>query len=231
MSVLHLQATPRVTTTDQAYNAILTAILDGSIPAGAALPLQELAKSLGMSMMPVREAIRQLESTGIIEMVRHKGARVRPVSDADLEDTYKARIELEGILVEHAAGRFTAADAENARTFLGQQQVAIEGGDSVAARLAHQNFHFAIYEAAGSQWLCRSVWPTWHNSERYRSLGMSDPKTVSTRRAEHEAILQACIDHDPAGGREALREHLMTTVKQLNPAVAERLSSLGGARH
>ncbi|MFF1832496.1 GntR family transcriptional regulator [Paenarthrobacter sp. NPDC058040] len=227
MSVLHLQATPRVTTTDQAYNAILTAILDGSIPAGAALPLQELAKSLGMSMMPVREAIRQLEATGIIEMVRHKGARVRPVSDADLEDTYTARIELEGVLVDLAARRFDAADAVKARAFLDEQQVAIANGDAVAARMAHQNFHFSIYESAGSEWLCRSVWPTWHNSERYRSLGMSDPKTVSSRRAEHEAILQACIDHDPVRSRAALREHLMTTVKQLNPAVAERLAGLG----
>lgn len=222
MSLPQLQ-TPRVTTTDQAYNAILAAILDGSIPPGAALPLQDLARSLGMSMMPIREAIRQLEATGIIEIEPHKGARVRPVSDADLEDTYMARIELEGILVDLAARRFTAEDEKKARAVLDEQQLALRRGNAVAAKEAHQNFHFAIYRAAGSEWLCRSVWPTWHNSERYRSPGMSDPATVELRRAEHEAILQACVENDPARGRAALRDHLMTTVEHLNPAVAERL--------
>jgi DNA-binding GntR family transcriptional regulator len=225
VSLQNLHAAPRVTTTDQAYNAVLGAILDGSILPGAALPLQSLARSLGMSIMPVREAIRQLEAIGLIEIEPHRGARVRPVSEEDLEDTYRARIELEGTLVEMAARRLTNRDAENAQLELDAQQLALRGGDLAAARQAHENFHFAIYRAAGSDWLCRSVIPAWRNSERYRAPDLGDPVTQDLRRAEHEEILLACIGRDPGRARTALRKHLMSTFERLNPLLAARLNA------
>lgn len=230
MSLLGVQPPRRTTSTDQAYEAILAAILDGAVLPGAALPLQELATSLGMSMMPVREAIRQLEATGIIEIEPHRGARVRPVSPEDLEDTYIARIELEGVLVQRAAERFDDDHAQMARAILRDHRLASERGDLISARELHRLFHHTIYEAAGSTWLLRSIRATWQNSERYRSPGMSAPATADSRRVEHSEILEACIERDPLRARDALAAHLISTVRGLDPAIADRLDRMFASR-
>jgi len=226
METPKLRAPARTTTVDQAYNAILSAILDESIPPGAALPLQSLAKDLGMSMMPVREAIRQLESIGIIEVEAHRGARVRQLTDDDLIDTYLTRVVLEGALVRRAAEFIDAETARSAREALDVQQLALRLGDRAGARKAHEAFHFTIYRAAGSQWLFRSIGPTWHNSERYRAAALADPAEVDVRRQEHELILEKCLDRDPAGAFEALKAHLLSTVKDFNHEAASQLSEM-----
>ncbi|NEA30723.1 GntR family transcriptional regulator [Streptomyces sp. SID13031] len=218
------RAPARTTTADQAYNTVLAAILDGSIPAGAPLPLQQLAKDLDMSMMPVREAIKQLEATGIIEVEAHRGARVRPLTDDDLIDTYLTRIVLEGALVRQAAEGFDDEAAQLARDALDAQQLALRLGDKAGARKAHEDFHFTVYRAAESSWLFRSISPTWLNSERYRAAGLYDPAEVDIRRREHELILDHCVAHDPAAAYQALKSHLLSTVQGVNAEAAERLS-------
>ena len=227
MPTAGLRKPQRTTTTEQAYQSILAAILDGSIPAGAPLRLQELAEGLGMSMMPIREAIRQLESVGVIESAAHRGARVRPTSDEDLEDTYLTRLTLEGTLTRRAAARFDATDAAEARQALTTLQQLIDNDDDPAAiRQAHKNFHYRIYQAAGSTWLLRSTEPTWHNSERYRAPSMADKDMLLARNLEHEAILNSCVTHQPQAAQQALNKHLLHTVTVLNPDVAQRLTRL-----
>lgn len=226
MDAPRLRAPARTTTADQAYNTLLAAILDGSIPPGAALPLQQLARELGMSMMPVREAIRALESTGIIEVEAHRGARVRSLTDEDLIDTYLTRIVLEGALVRRAAKRIDADAARTARAALDTQQLALSIGDRAGARTAHEDFHFAVYRAAGSPWLFRSIGPTWHNSERYRAAALADPVEVEIRRREHELIVDRCLDRDATGAYEALKAHLLSTVREFHVDAAARLSEM-----
>lgn len=218
-----LRAPVRTTTADQAYNTLLAAILDGSIPAGASLPLQQLATDLGMSMMPIRESIKQLEATGIITVEPHRGARVRPLTDDDLVDTYLTRILIEGTLVKQAAATFTEDDARVAKVALDTQQRAIGLGDRDRARRAHEDFHFTVYRAAGSAWLFRSMGATWHNSERYRAAALSDAAEVGLRRQEHEQIVDACAAHDPDAAYRTLRGHLLNTVIGVNPAAAALL--------
>jgi DNA-binding GntR family transcriptional regulator len=223
MRVTGIKKPKRSTTTEQAYNTILSAIVDGTIPPGSPLRLQDLAESLGMSMMPVREALRQLESIGVIETIPHRGARVCPVSPEDLEDTYLTRIVQEGILVRIAAPLFDDAAAEDCEAALDEQQNALDRGDLAAARLAHERFHFRIYEAAGSKWLLRSLAAAWHNSERYRAASTADPATVRSRRHEHERILDACVKHDAEAAQRALEMHLLSTVEGLDAKMVDQL--------
>lgn len=231
MSEHGLVAPERTTTTDQARDAILRAILDGQIPSGSPLRLQQLADDLGMSMMPIREAIRHLEATGIIEVERHRGARVRPLTDEDLADTYFTRIVLEGTLVRQAAASLDEATAQEALAALDAQQLALKLGDRTSARLAHERFHFTIYRAANLSWLMRSIGPTWQNSERYRAHSLNDEEEVALRRSEHEAILAACVSKDPDAAYTALREHLLATVRAANPEIAEQISDRLEAHH
>lgn len=219
-------AKERQTTATQAYDAILELILDGTIGSGAPLRLQKLSDELGMSMMPIREALRQLESTGLVERVPHRGAVVRPVSLDDLVDTYRTRILIEGTLCRRAALCFDASDEERAFEALEAQRRALQDGNPQEARVHHKAFHYAIYAAAGSAWLLRSTEQTWHNSERYRIQSEAEDDLLTVRRKEHERILAACVKHDPDGAAEALRAHLISTVCHLDVSTGKRLMIL-----
>lgn len=198
----------RATAGDQAEAALFDAIMAGRISPGAPLRLQELASQLGMSIMPVREALRRLEGLGLVEIVAHKGAWVRALTLSDLHDTYFTRINLECLAIRAAADRFGPEQAEAARDALDAHLDARARGDQVEARNAHERFHFVLYEASGSEWLLRSIGPAWRNSERYRVASMRDAENLERRAREHLGMLSALEAGDGDAAAVLLAEHL-----------------------
>jgi DNA-binding GntR family transcriptional regulator len=186
------------------------AILSGDLPPGAPLRLEDLAARLGMSISPVREAVRRLEALGLAVHVPHRGARVSEIAVDDLHDTYEVRLALETLAVRRAADRFAPEDAEAAQGHLDEYVASRERGDSREARAAHAAFHFALYGASGSDWLVRVIRPAWENCERYRSLSLQS-RIWRDRQREHECILDACVAHDGDGAASELRRHLALT--------------------
>lgn len=199
------------TMADTAVAEIQEAILAGELPPGAPLRLEELARSLGMSISPVREAVRRLEGLGLAVHVPHRGARVSELAIEDLHDTYEVRLALETLAVRRAAERFEPGHAERARERLAEYAAAHRRGDARTAREAHAAFHFALYAVSGSEWLLRLIRPAWENCERYRALSLPRRGTVEARQREHELILEACTRHEPDAAAERLRSHLALT--------------------
>src|SRR5687768_15452667 len=146
---------PHRTLAERALADLHEAILSGELPPGTPLRLEKLARTLDMSPMPVREAIRQLERLGLVEHVPHRGARVSRLSIDDLRDTYEARLALETLALRRAAERFTAVEAEDAASRLGEHVRAYKADDLRRARAAHADFHLGLYEASASTWLPR----------------------------------------------------------------------------
>lgn len=199
------------TMAEAAVAELQEAILSGELAPGAPLRLEELARSLGMSISPVREAVRRLESLGLATHVPHRGARVADFAIDDLRDTYEVRLALETLAVRRAAERFSPADEAVARTPLETYSAAHRRGNESEARRAHADFHFALYSASGSSWLVRLIRPAWENSERYRTLSLPHRGGPDQRRREHERILDACVRHAPDEAADELRSHLALT--------------------
>jgi DNA-binding GntR family transcriptional regulator len=214
----------RQTASDQAEAVLIDAMMEGKIPPGSALRLQELASQLGMSVMPVREAIRRLDALGLVEIVPHKGAWVRPLTLEDLYDTYFTRLHLECTAMRAAASRFGDADVRAAREALEAHMAARVAHDSIRARDTHERFHFAMYGACGSTWLMRSIALAWRNSERYRVESMRHPAHVRKRAQEHVAMLEALTANDGERAVGLLIDHLKTSVE----LVARGLEDDGG---
>ncbi|MFZ4485031.1 MAG: GntR family transcriptional regulator [Candidatus Nanopelagicales bacterium] len=209
---------------DVAAQSLFDAIVDGRIPPGSPLRLKELSEQLGMSMMPVREAIRRLAALDLVEIEPRKGARVRDMTLGDLQDTYFSRIHLEGIAVWEAAKRFTSDDEARAREALADRAQAQLAGDRVAERDAHERFHFALYAASRRVWIVRSILPAWRNSERYRVGALRKHEIQPERDNEHEQLLDALTRGDGGSAVQWLVAHLQTSVR----LSAESLSELGG---
>ncbi|MBS1878156.1 MAG: GntR family transcriptional regulator [Actinobacteria bacterium] len=219
-----LKPPPRATAADGAEAALFQGIMDGTIPPGSPLRLQDLSKQLGMSMMPIREAIQRLESLGLVEIIAHKGAWVRPLSLDDLYDTYFTRVHLEAIALSEAAKRgISADDARRARVALSERRVRLELGDLLTSRDAHERFHFTLYETSGSTWLVHSIWPVWRNSERYRGSAMRHPEHLIEPEAEsHLAMLEAVEAGDSSSAVQLIVEHLNTSYEIVAASLASQ---------
>ncbi|HVC88962.1 MAG TPA: GntR family transcriptional regulator [Gaiellaceae bacterium] len=199
------------TLAERAFAALHKGIVSGELAAGQRLRIEELAAALGMSHLPIREAIRQLGNQGLVEHIPHRGARVTELSLADLVELYDARLILEPELIRRGAHAFTEADAKAARAALDRHVAAGEQDLRVEAWQAHTDFHFTLYRPCGSAWLIRLVTPLWESSQRYR-LTMSTLNAEQRRleaAVEHEEILAACVANDGDRAAALLHDHLV----------------------
>ena len=197
------------TMAEYALEQLREAIILGELPAGTPLRLDELARSLGMSISPIREAVRQLEALGLAKHVPHQGAKVLDFDIEELRDLFQVRLALESLAVRRGAERFTDADAEAARRHLERFDETRAAGDVRQTMRAHTDFHFTLYEASQTPWLVALIRPVWDRSERFRpALLASAGEPQDLHRDFDERLLAACIAHDPQAAADALFEHL-----------------------
>jgi DNA-binding GntR family transcriptional regulator len=196
------------TMAEAALERLREAIILGELTPGTPLRLEDLARSLGMSISPIREAVRQLEALGLAEHVPHHGAKVVALEIEELRELFSIRLSLETMAVRRAAELFDADDELAARSHLADLDEARGARDARAAVRAHTAFHFALYEAARSGWLLRMIRPAWDSCERYRPvlLGAGSPQD---RHAELDReLLDACAARDADRAASALHAHL-----------------------
>jgi DNA-binding GntR family transcriptional regulator len=201
----------RATMAQDAARDLRQQIVFGAIPPGATLRLEEVARSLDMSISPVREAIRQLEMMGLVEHVPYRGARVTPLESSEMRDVYEARLALETLAVRRAAERFDQTSDELVSAALAALKRAYEADDRRAIVEGNTAFHAALAVASGSWWLERLIRPTLETTERFgaallRTERRTDAESVEER--GHGEILEALRRHDPDAAEKALRAHL-----------------------
>lgn len=194
------------------YQRTRRAILTGDYPPGSPLRLQELAAKNGVSMIPVREALRLLEAEGFVESIPNRGARVAPLSMEDMLDVYRTRIVLEVEALRQAMPRITPAVLAKARR-LNTKIVRQFIQHGYAEYDDHRAFHFALYDPSGSKWLLRLIGIVWDHTERYRRQGAARVKAGEAR-AEHELILDRIESGDHEGAVAALTTHLQGSVER-----------------
>lgn len=197
------------TMAEAALERLREAIILGELTPGTPLRLEDLARSLGMSISPIREAVRQLEALGLAEHVPHHGAKVMGIDVEELRELFSIRLALETMAVRRAAELFEPADEEAARRHLAAFDAARHGSDIRAAVRAHSAFHFTLYEAARSAWLVRLIRPAWDSCERYRPVLLGATGKLQDRHEELDVeLLEACVAHDPKRAGAALHAHL-----------------------
>ena len=152
-------AISRSVLSDQVKDRLLQAILDGRYPPGARIVETRVARELGTSQAPVREALRDLEALGVVETTAFRGARVRRPSADELLEAFAIRAELESLGARLAIPRLTDEDLEDLAGYVDEMQRAADDGDTHAEATADAAFHGRIVELAGNATLER-VWRT-----------------------------------------------------------------------
>ncbi len=197
------------TMAEYALAELREAIILGELPAGTPLRLDELARSLGMSISPIREAVRQLEALGLAKHVPHQGARVLDFDIEELRDLFQVRLSLESLAVRRAAERFSTVDEEMALSHLERFDEMAAAGDVRETMRAHTDFHFTLYDASRCSWLVALIRPAWDRSERFRPALLTSQGGPQERHRELDGqLLAACASHAPDDAEKALHDHL-----------------------
>ena len=195
----------RESTSARLRTMILQRIIDGHYPPGHRLKEMQLAREFNTSQAPVREALRELEATGVIESEPHRGSRVRTVSERELGEAYQVRAVLEQLAGELAAGRFSGSETLLQRQADKVRRAFAKGN---MEEYAHHDlaFHRMIVAAAGNQVLLEN-WDALHFDIRARLfLGHSVPNLQSTLEL-HDEIVKALIEGERKLAGRLLRKH------------------------
>jgi DNA-binding GntR family transcriptional regulator len=186
-------------------------IFSGELAPGDRVSAEEAAEQLGMSAMPVREALRSLASRGLVEAIARRGFRVRGADRTDFAETYQLRLLLDPFATTIAVPRMDAAALAAMDNALDRLEQTMLSDDVGCYDADHRAFHFSIYERAGSRWLLDIQAMLWENSQRYQRLSAGVRGTPSERVAEHRAIAGACRRGDAAGAARLVHQHLERT--------------------
>lgn len=157
VTMLRTAAISRMVLSDQVKDYLMQAILDGRYPPGARIVETRVARELGTSQAPVREALRDLEALGLVETSAYRGARVRHPTTDELLEAFVVRAQLESLAARLAVDRVTQPELEELAGYLGEMRRAARANDVYAEAMADALFHGRIVEIGGNATLKR-VW-------------------------------------------------------------------------
>ncbi|MER5428996.1 GntR family transcriptional regulator [Streptomyces sp. NPDC002588] len=186
-------------------------ILSGELPPGSVLLQAEMARKLGVSRTPMREAFRLLQEEGLIDARPDQRARVKAVDPEDLDGVYGARIMLETLAVRVTAKSLTAEDLARMSDVLQRMQELAGNDQPDEWYAAHKEFHGIATQAVGTH-LQRMLASLGEHSERYIRLAqLGVPGSHARAHKEHEALLAALRGSDPAEAAHVVARHLART--------------------
>lgn len=185
-------------------------IVMGEIAAGTPLRLEEIAERLGMSISPVREAVRQLEVLGLAEHVPYKGAKVTEIDLGEMRDVYEVRLALESIAVRRAALAWDADADRGLGSALEALSAAYESGERTEIIRGNTSFHLALARASRSRWIPQLLRPMLETSERFSAfvIGEEQGEVFEIEQRGHTAIVAACRAGDAEAAQTALGNHI-----------------------
>ncbi|MGF6205705.1 GntR family transcriptional regulator [Pseudomonas frederiksbergensis] len=203
-----------------------SAILDGRIPCGTALRQQDLADLFGVSRMPVREALRQLEAQSLLNVVAHKGAVVAALVQGDAAETYELRILLESEALRRSIPLLGTNDFERAARYI--EELETEHNYTEIGRL-NRLFHMTLYNKAPNRRLLRLVEDGLNEEERFLRFNLEAMGLGKLSQGDHRDLLRAVEDRDIERAVTLLEHHLNRGVEVItryldNPAAQKKTS-------
>jgi len=206
---------------DAVKERLLKGILEGTYPPGSRIVETRVARELGTSQAPVREALRDLEALGVVEISPFRGARVRRPSLDELLEAYVIRAELEALAARLAVPGLGADDHAGLGALLDEMNRCAATGDTIGEAAADASFHAFLVDRAGNGTLRR----VWGQLEPYSRtyINMAVPGGDPMLMAElHRPILDAVRTGDGARAEAAIRQHFVTARRSLADRWVER---------
>jgi DNA-binding GntR family transcriptional regulator len=205
---------PFATKSDLAYQRVRELILSGGLAPGAVLQQAVLARTIGMSTTPLREALRRLKQEGLVELDAHRDARVTPLDADEARDLLEMRQELDPLAASLAAQRRTDDDLATIADALDHLESLPR--DPTPAQLAtHRRFHTAIHRASHNKLLIEALEGLWDKTDRYRRHALEVDRSAEEREAraaEHRQMFEAIRANQAATAAKLVRHHVASSL-------------------
>jgi DNA-binding GntR family transcriptional regulator len=203
-------------------NALRSAIVDGTLAPGAPLRQDAVARHFSVSAIPVREALRQLESEGWAKVEMNKGATVAPLSPDEAREIYEIRAALESLAIGLAIPAHTPATLRHSETLCKAASAETDPARYVARNEA---FHLSLYQPAARPRLFEMIGTLHGRGERYLRLKFGLPSYKTESDHEHAALLEAVRRRDIATAQSLVTKHLLGTGELLHQVLFPRCGS------
>jgi DNA-binding GntR family transcriptional regulator len=189
------------------------AIITGTIKPRERIRVADLQRKFGVSHIPIREALRRLESEGFVEISPRRTTIAAGVDLADLANIYDLRKIIELEIGRRAVSRMTKSDIEAVRRALASFQPVANDPSSGSFWERHRDFHWALLAPAANPTVQHVLDHLWQSSERYVRLFVSAFATMDTVMDLHVELYEACVGGDVATFENALTRHYVETEK------------------
>ena len=200
---------PRQTLTGMTADALRERILHGRFPEGEPLRQDAIAEELGVSRIPVREALRQLEAEGLVTFNPHRGAVVSTLSLSEIEELFQLRATIELDLLDRALPRIGSEDIARAKEILDAYETALRKGDVASWGEMNWQFHATLFAPADRPFTLGVAQKLHQQSDRYARMQLALTHGELRANAEHRAILAAVRKKNAARAGDLLREHIL----------------------
>ncbi|MBB3770152.1 DNA-binding GntR family transcriptional regulator [Angulomicrobium tetraedrale] len=211
--------------TDQIVTELRRQIIVGQLPEGAPLRQEKLASELGVSRVPLREAIRQLEAEGLVVSELHKGTVVSSLSLEEIEELFEIRMRMETWLFEVAIPRLTEEDFALAEAVTDE---AMASGSVENWGELNWRFHETLYRPSGHLIALKLLRTVHDNANRYVNLQIAVAEDVERELSDHRALIAFARLGDIRRAVDTLRAHIQRVSRNLIMSLAE--GRLGKAR-
>jgi DNA-binding GntR family transcriptional regulator len=201
------------TVTQYVLETVRADILSGRYPMNSRLDQQAIAAELGVSIIPVRECLRQLEAEGLVQISPRRGVFVIELSIDEFREIYSIREVLEELAIQQALPHMTPAHLDYVSQINARFIQAIQDRAFATALEINQEFHLALYEPAQQPLLIDLISSLSTRSMRYRQIYVNLPNRAQQAIVDHETILAACRNRDVVAAGQAVRSHLRRTLE------------------
>lgn len=205
----------RQTVTHQATEALRERILRGVYTDDAPLRQDALAAELGVSRIPIREALRQLEAEGLVVFNPHRGAVVSSLSVDEIEELFELRAQIESDLVRRAMVRTGRENVSRAKEILKSYEAAFRSGDVAEWGKLNWEFHSTLYAPAARPFTMAIIQRLHQQSDRYLRMQLVLTHGESRAIEEHRAILNAVAERDVKQASSLMRQHILGAGRKL----------------
>ena len=207
-------------TADKLISDIRKEVSSGILKPGDQLEVNALAERFGVSRTPIREAIRTLVESGVLETRPRKGSFVRVLSAKQLLDLFQVAAELEGMACRLAALSLTKENVDAIERGLAKCTQAAEVQNNAEYAMANLDFHTAIHNASGNDWLIEQLRQLQINLNSYRTMPYEIRGRLNKSTDEHKIICDAILSGDGEHACNLMRDHMMLQGKRLPSIIA-----------
>jgi DNA-binding GntR family transcriptional regulator len=210
------EVTDKYSLRGRVFNKIREDILSGKYSQNEELKENTIGLELGVSRTPVREALRQLELEGLVNIIPNKGAYVNGISEKDIHDIYIIRSYLEGLCAKWACEhiRQDQIDELEEIVYLSEFHAKKDHHEQIVE--LDNKFHELMYEASNSKILDHVLSDFHHYVQRIRKITLSSETRATNSNKEHTAILDAIKQRDGEKAEKLAHEHIMNTIKNIS---------------